>query len=135
MKMWFRSTALTATLALLLGGPLAPMGSAQQPATSGQADVMQEALKASARSDADKTLYDIGAGAVNLFHVPGKTVVCGLSVLVSAPVLFITFGTAYKLMSEMVHEGCGGKWVLRGDDLRSEPRSNAFEWESQMREP
>ena len=70
MRTWLRSIALTVAVSLLLGGPLAPVVSAQQPAP--QADLMQEALKASARADADTIAYDIGAGVANAFVVPGN---------------------------------------------------------------
>jgi hypothetical protein len=30
----------------------------------------------------------------------------------------LTLGTGYRPATYLVQEGCGGKWVLKGDDLR-----------------
>ncbi|MBI2494188.1 MAG: hypothetical protein HYV94_19095 [Candidatus Rokubacteria bacterium] len=134
MRTWLGSIALTVAVSLLLGGPLAPVVSAQQPAP--QADLMQEALKASARADADTIAYDIGAGVANAFVVPGKAILCVTGGVVGFTLMAITFGTAYKASAGFVREGCGGRWTVTGDDLRPGPqRSSAFEWESQLREP
>ena len=134
MRTWLRSIALTVAVSLLLGGPLAPVVSAQQPAPP--TDVMQEALKASARTDPDKSVYDVGAGVANAFVVPGKTILCAMGGAVGLALMALTFGTAYKAAADVAREGCGGRWTVTGDDLRPEPvRSNAFEWESQMRQP
>ena len=44
--------------------------------------------------------------------------------------LAATFGTAYRAASGAVHEGCGGKWTVTGDDLRPEgPTARPFDWE------
>lgn len=134
MRTWLRSIALTVAVSLLLGGPLAPVVSAQQPAP--QADLMQEALKASARADADTMAYDIGAGVANAFVVPGKAILCAAGGVVGFTLMAITLGTAYKASAGFVREGCGGRWTITGDDIRPGPqRSSAFEWESQLREP
>ena len=133
MRTWLRSIALTVAVSLLLGGPLAPVVSAQQPAPP--TDVMQEALKASARTDPDTIAYDIGAGVANAFVVPGKTILCAAGGVVGFTLMVITLGTAYKASAGFVREGCGGRWTITGDDIRPGPqRSTAFEWESQMQQ-
>ena len=133
MRTWLRSIALTVAVSLLLGGPLAPVVSAQQPAPP--TDVMQEALKASARTDPDKSVYDVGAGVANAFVVPGKTILCAAGGVVGFTLMVITLGTAYKASAGFVREGCGGRWTITGDDIRPGPqRSTAFEWESQMQQ-
>ena len=44
--------------------------------------------------------------------------------------LAATLGTAYRAASGAVHEGCGGKWTVTGDDLRPEgPTARPFDWE------
>ena len=37
--------------------------------------------------------------------------------------LAATFGTAYRAASAAFHEGCGGKWMVTGDDLRPDARN------------
>lgn len=118
MKIVARSIALAVVLSMFLSGPLATLAVAQQP-TQPQPDLMQEAVKASAvQAETDTTGYDVGAGFANMFYVPGKFIVCGLGVAVGGALLAVTFGTAYKAAAAVGKEGCGGKWVLRGDDLR-----------------
>jgi len=46
-------------------------------------------------------------------------------------ILIVSIGSAPKPAAYFAREGCGGKWVLTGDDLRSdEDRYRAFDWES-----
>jgi hypothetical protein len=45
-------------------------------------------------------------------------------------VLAATFGTAYRAASAAVHEGCGGKWMVTGDDLRPDARTRTGAMES-----
>jgi len=130
MKIVARPIALAVVLSLALAGPLAPLASAQQPAEP-KPDVMQEAMKASARTDPDKGAYDVGAGVANVFYVPGKVALCGMSGVFSAVLLAVTFGNAYKEAAGVAREGCGGKWTLVGDDLRPEPQQRRpFDWET-----
>jgi hypothetical protein len=39
--------------------------------------------------------------------------------------LAATFGTGYRAASAAMHEGCGGKWMVTGDDLRPETRNRS----------
>ena len=130
MKTVSRAIALTVVLSLVLGGPLAPLASAQQ-STAPKPDVMQEAMKASAASEPNKAAYDVGAGVANVFFVPGKVVLCGMSSVFSLTLLAITFGNAYREAAGVAREGCGGKWTLVGEDLRPAPETRRpFEWET-----
>lgn len=106
-----------------LAGPLAPLASAQQP-TPPQPDVFKETMKASeppvARGDdvrLDETFYDITAGVMTGFLVPGRAITCAAGGGVSILVLLLTFGSAYKAATRVLEEGCGGKWIVRGEDL------------------
>jgi hypothetical protein len=45
-------------------------------------------------------------------------------------VLAATFGTAYRAASAAVHEGCGGRWTVTGDDLRPDARTSTGSMES-----
>jgi len=125
--------------ALLLAGPLVSLASAQQPAEAdsavGQAappagpvpaaqppaaDLFQETLRAEQATSRNRGLYDVGAVIVNLVLVPGRAITCVLGGAVGLAVLGGTLGTGYRPASAAVHEGCGGKWLVSGDDLRPE---------------
>jgi hypothetical protein len=118
-----RFLALTVAVMFAVAGPLAPLAQAQQPAQPGQPaqpDLFQETLKAQRASDTSQGYYDAGAIAVNTVLVPGRALTCVSGGAVAVVFLFLTFGTAYKFASQIVNEGCGGKWVVKGDDLRPE---------------
>jgi hypothetical protein len=102
---------------------------APPPAPAAQPDLFQETLKAEARAaDRKQALYGAGAVVTNIFLIPGRAITCALGAGVGVAVLALTFGTGYKTAAGAFDEGCGGKWVVNGDDLRPEG-SRAFEWE------
>jgi hypothetical protein len=123
--------------ALLLAGPLAPLAAAQQPAPPAPTqpmqpapDLFQEALKAQQVDERGQGFYDAGAVVVNAFLVPGRVITCVLGGATGLVVLGATLGTAYRAASAAAHEGCGGKWLVTGDDLRPQPsRFQPFDWE------
>jgi hypothetical protein len=120
-----RTRVVSALLvALWLAGPLTPIVGAQQPTQPPAPDLFQETLKAERESDRSRGAYDAGAVAVNVFLVPGRTITCILGGAVGLVALVATFGTGYRAASAAVHEGCGGKWVVTGDDLRPETRNH-----------
>lgn len=130
MITWTRVVSAVLTVVLLAG--LAPVAGAQQMQTppapvqpgAQQAppapDLFQETLKAERSTEASKGTYDAGAVAVNVFLVPGRAITCLLGGVTGLVVLAATLGTRYTAASAAVHEGCGGKWVVTGDDLRPE---------------
>ncbi|HKC06241.1 MAG TPA: hypothetical protein VKJ67_05240 [Methylomirabilota bacterium] len=59
-------------------------------------------------SDGDR----VGAGFLNVAYVPGKAIVCGLGTVVSAAVMIVTLGSAYRAAVATFKEGCDGPWVL-----------------------
>ena len=125
-----RTRVVSALLAaLLLGGPLAPVAGAQQPASPPvqppAPDLFQEQLKAEQEAERSRGAYNAGAVAVNVFLVPGRAITCVLGGAVGLTGLLVTFGTGYRFASAAVHEGCGGKWLVTGDDLRPDTRSSA----------
>ena len=131
-----RTRMVSALLAaLLLAGPLTPLASAQYQPTSGAQepaqpvaqDPFQETLRAERESERSRGTYDAGAVAVNVFLVPGRAITCVLGNVVGLVALVATFGTAYRAASAAVHEGCGGKWMVTGDDLRPDARSRGTE--------
>jgi hypothetical protein len=124
MKLLARSISLAVMLSLVLGGPLAPFAAAQQPAPPG---AMQDAAKTNEHNGASSPAYDVGAGLANVAYVPGKVVLCGLGIVAGTIGLLLTFGTAYRAAAAVGEEGCGGRWVLTGDDLRPTPRTDEAE--------
>lgn len=106
--------------------PARPMP-AVQPA---QPDFFQEQLKAQQRSaERKQVIYEAGAVVTNVFLIPGRAITCALGTGVGVLVLAITLGTGYKTAAGAFDEGCGGKWVVNGDDLKPDGGSRAFEWE------
>ena len=107
--------------------PAARPMSTVQPA---QPDFFQEQLKAQQRSaERKQVIYEAGAVVTNVFLIPGRAITCALGTSVGVLVLALTFGTGYKTAAGAFDEGCGGKWVVNGDDLKPDGGSRAFEWE------
>lgn len=125
-----RVVVVAMTLCMTLAGPLAPYAAAQQPAQPkpAQPELFQEQLKTTPEADRHRGLYTAGAVAVNMFLVPGRAITCGLGGLTAGAVLIVTLGTGYRAASGVMHEGCGGKWIVTGDDLRPEPDLAAAGW-------
>ena len=135
-----RRTSLVRCLTLLvvasfaLAGPLAPLAHAQavqpaqpaqpaqpgQPVPPAQPDLFQETLKAQRTSDRSQGLYATEAVVVNVVRVPGKVVTCAAGAAIGIVLLVFTLGSGYRAAAAITDEGCGGKWILKGDDLRPE---------------
>lgn len=99
-----------------------------QPAQPAQPEIFRETLKAREPSGGKEALYITGAVVTNFFLIPGRVITCTLGAGVGVAVLALTLGTGYKAAAATWDEGCGGKWVVTGDDLKPEG-SRAFEWE------
>lgn len=118
-----RTRVVSALLAaLFLAWPLVPLAGAQQPTPPPAPDLFQEQIKAQQDAERRRGAYDAGAVAVNVFLVPGRAITCVLGGAVGVVALAATLGTGYRFASAAVHEGCGGKWLVTGDDLRPETR-------------
>lgn len=115
----FRVVALSVVAALLCAGPLAPLAAAQQP----QPDAFRETMKGGPHEvhpgdvEINETGYNVAAGVATAFLIPGRVVTCAAGSVVGLAVLAITFGSAYRGFARVLEEGCGGKWIVRGDDL------------------
>lgn len=108
--------------------PPPPPAPPVQPAQPAQPEIFQETLKAREPSGGKEAFYITGAVVTNIFLIPGRVVTCTLGAGVGVALLALTFGTGYKAAAATWDEGCGGKWVVSGDDLKPEG-SRAFEWE------
>jgi hypothetical protein len=123
-----RRTSVVRCLTLLivasfaLAGPLAPLVHAQaaQPAQPAQPDLFQETLKSQRTSDRAQGFYATEAAVVNVVRVPGKVVTCAAGAAIGIVLLVFTLGSGYRAAAAITDEGCGGKWILKGDDLRPE---------------
>jgi len=45
-------------------------------------------------------------------------VTCAAGAFVGVALLVVSLGSGYKAAAAIADEGCGGKWVVKGDDLR-----------------
>jgi len=59
------------------------------------------------------------AAVSDVFYVPGKAIVCGVSGVLWVGTMALTFGFLYQEATDFVKGGCGGKWVLTGEDFKS----------------
>jgi hypothetical protein len=73
--------------------------------------------------------YNVGAGIANVFYIPGKGILCFAGVASGVFVMLISIGSAPRTAAYFAREGCGGSWILTGDDLRPEADVRAFDWE------
>jgi hypothetical protein len=77
--------------------------------------------------DTSSTMSPEGATAAavigDIFYVPGKAIVCGLSGLGYVIAMTLTFGALYQESTDFVKGGCGGQWVLTGEDIKPTPKS------------
>ncbi len=76
---------------------------------------------APAAEEETTTGQDVAAGFVNVLYIPGKAIACGLSAVFYGGWMVLTLGGGYKdhNATQIITEGCGGKWVLKGKDLSS----------------
>ncbi|PYN85033.1 MAG: hypothetical protein DMD87_25155 [Candidatus Rokuibacteriota bacterium] len=140
MKIVSRVLAVVVALAMLATGPLAPLATAQQPAQTPPPPAPPMPQPAAPPQDlpeqeshlAEYTAYNVGAGIANVFYIPGKVLLCGLGGGVGIFILFISLGSAPKPAAYFAREGCGGKWILTGDDLRPDSEVR-FDWERDSR--
>jgi outer membrane biosynthesis protein TonB len=112
--------------------PAGPVVPATQPPTAQptQPDLFQEQMKAEQKSaERKQALYNTGAVVTNVFLIPGRMVTCALGGVIGVAILAVTFGTQYKAAAGAFDEGCGGKWVVSGDDLKPDSAGRAFDWE------
>ena len=138
-----RILAVVVALALLATGPLAPLAAAQQPAppapptVPAQPEPQPQPTMVQPPPDipqqeshfAESAAYNVGAGIANVFYIPGKGLLCGLGGMVGIFIMVVSIGSAPKPAAYFAREGCGGKWILTGDDLRPDADVRAFDWE------
>ena len=130
MTMAFRAVALFVACSTLSAGPLAGLTWGQQPSQPAKPELMPETVKPSDQTRRRIDAYDVGAVAANVVAIPGKIALCGIAGAFALGIFLLTLGTAYKPATKIATEGCGGTWILTGEDLRpEEPDLKPFDWE------
>jgi hypothetical protein len=142
MKTGIRILAVVVALMVLATGPLAPLAAAQQPAPQSPppAPPMQQPAPPPVVQQpqdipepeshlAESAAYNVGAGIANVFYIPGKGLLCGIGGAVGIFIMIVSIGSAPRTAAYFAREGCGGKWILTGDDLRPDADVRAFDWE------
>ena len=137
MKTGSRILTVLVALAMLATGPLAPLAAAQQPGAQPmppmpptEQPAVQQDMPEPESHAAESAAYNVGAGIANVFYIPGKGLLCGLGGAVGIFIMIISIGSAPKPAAYFAREGCGGKWVLTGDDIRpDDAHYRAFDWE------
>ena len=99
---WSRGIAAMMVLLLIGTGALTGWADATSPATE----------PPSAGATAAAAVSDV-------FYVPGKAIVCGVSGVLWVATMALTLGTLYQEAGDFVKGGCGGRWVLTGEDIKS----------------
>jgi hypothetical protein len=112
---------------LLAAGPLGPMAAVAQTSTSATAPLaplqsMQPETVDGTYVPPPGTGAKIGAGVLNVVYVPGKAIICGTGTLVAGVFMLATFGTAYREAVSFFTEGCGGAWLLTGEQVAAAPK-------------
>jgi len=126
-----RLIAVWVVVALSLAGPLQPLALAQQ---VGSAETGQDPARSELPPARTTDLYDVGAVAITAIGIPLKGLICAVSGGLALALLLATLGSAHRATAGVIEEGCGQKWIVRGDDIRPDlPGSRAFEWESARR--
>ena len=106
--------------------PAAPPQPAVPPPPPVQPDLFQEKLKAERSSGRGQGFYTAEAVVVNIFLVPGRVITCAAGGIVGVTILAVSLGTGYRPASYMFQEGCGGKWIVKGDDLRPDMPTTSY---------
>jgi len=137
MKIGSRILTVVVALAMLATGPLAPLAAAQQPAPTPPPPAQPmpqpvapppQDLPEPESHLGESAAYNVGAGIANVFYIPGKGLLCGVGGAVGIFILIISLGSSPKPAAYFAREGCGGKWILTGDDLRPDSEVR-FDWE------
>jgi hypothetical protein len=67
--------------------------------------------------DGPGTTEEVAAGFSNVIYIPGKAIVCTSTGILWITIMLLTFGALYDDAANLVKGGCGGKWVLAGEDI------------------
>jgi hypothetical protein len=116
-----RRGAALALVVLIVVGMLPPRAWAQQPAPSAaqsSTPAVVEVMPPDSAPGPRADIYDVGAGVLTAARLPFNVALCGLGAVAGSALFFLTLGTAYRATTRTFEEGCGQRWILRGDDIR-----------------
>jgi hypothetical protein len=138
-----RLLAVVVSILMFVTGPLAPLAAAQpppattplppqgmpEPATTPTPPQRGPEPSQQDSRTGEKVAYNVGAAIANVFFIPGKCILCVAGVASGVFVLLITIGSQPRPAAYFAREGCGGRWILTGNDIRPEVDVRAFDWE------
>lgn len=116
-----RWIALALVATTLLSASLAPLASAQQPQQPTQEG--PKAAEPAKETESGDAAYAVGAAALTLVNIPGRTLTCAIGSAVGIVVMAITLGSGYRAATQVVEEGCKGPWILTADDLKGREKT------------
>ena len=116
---WTRRIGIAVLALLLVANAVAPGAWAEEALPESAAAAKPEGA-ASAKEEQNGG-REAAAAATNVLYVPGKAVACVLSGAFWVGAMALSLGGAYNdpNVSQIITEGCGGKWVLKGEDMPS----------------
>ena len=123
IRRWVSAIAVV----LMATGPLVPLTVGAQTSTSATAPLAPLQSMQPETVDIRYTApagpgARIGAGVLNVVYVPGKALICGTGTVVAGAFMLATFGTAYREAVSLFNEGCGGAWLLTGEQVAAAPK-------------
>src|SRR5262245_32771621 len=62
---------------------------------------------------------EIGAVAANIWHAPGRALICGGGGLLAGLIMTMSLGQSYEEASQIMHGGCSGPWIVGAGDIRA----------------
>src|SRR5262245_42663076 len=114
-----RMIAFAVVVALLATGPLSPV-IAQQAQSEAQPEVTPDAVPATSErpSAPGGAGYNTAATVLTVAKAPFNVILCGVGTAFGIALFAVTLGTAHRESVRVVEEGCGGPWIVTGDDIR-----------------
>ncbi len=77
------------------------------------------AQSAQPAKDESSAGQQVAAGVTNILYVPGKAIACTITAGLWVVAMALTLGGGYKDAASFVSDGCGGKWIVKGEDFSS----------------
>ena len=71
--------------------------------------------------DEPGTAEKVTAGFSDVLYIPGKAIVCAGSGFLWLTFMVVTFGHSYDAAANFIKGGCGGKWLITGEDIKFGP--------------
>jgi hypothetical protein len=108
---------LVVLVTFALAGPLGPWTAQAQQTRTAPASASTGMMNDPLPPKEPHVGHEVGAVVGNVFHLPGKAVLCVLGVTLGGVLMGLTFGAGYRAAVRTVEEGCGGTWVLTPEHM------------------